>query len=156
MLSGWLGREPEVWEKVATYLDRYDTRYGIEPHGPEYSLTTPEEMLSAMSVSPQMGACPDTGVWATHSIDPTQGLAQLVADSGIDRILHTHIKGRNMAEGKGCAPGQDDIGLHRFVRLLRDAGYGGVYSLEYEADHDSDPEISAARSWLLEVFGDRL
>jgi sugar phosphate isomerase/epimerase len=154
MLTGWLGREPALWERLAGYLMRYDTRYGIEPHGPTYSLTMPEEMLAAMTVSKRIGTCPDTGVWAMHGVDPSEGLEALMAREPLGRVIHMHLKGRNLAEGRGCAPGEDDIGLDRFVRTLRDAGYAGVWSLEYEADHDSDPEIARARRWLLEILAE--
>ncbi|MFH1086265.1 MAG: TIM barrel protein, partial [Chloroflexota bacterium] len=100
-----------------------------------------------MAVSPRLGACPDTGVWARHDIDPTAGLAPLAV-----RMIHMHLKGYHRGDDRDCAPGADDIGLDGFLRAARDAGYGGVYSLEYEADHNSDAELTRARRWVIETL----
>lgn len=148
MLTGWLGREPELWEDLAGYLEQYDMRYGIEPHGPGYSLATVEEIKDALAVSDRIGVCPDTGVWAVQGIDPPAAVESLA-----DRVIHTHLKGYNRAK-KLCAPGDDDSGLDRVVRILRDTGYQGVYSIEFEADHDSDAEVARARQMILDILAE--
>jgi len=147
MLTGWLGPQKEVWERVVSLCERYDMRYGIEPHGPEYSLTFPEDLLKACAFSERLGVCPDTGVWAHQGVDVI-----LAVEKVAEHTIHMHLKGYHQDKGFGCAPGEDDIGLDRVVRFLRDAGYTGVYSLEYEADHDPDPELKRARAWLLDVL----
>lgn len=149
MLTGWLGREPELWETVAGYLERYDTRFGIEPHGPTYSLSTVQEIENALAVSDRIGVCPDTGVWAAQDIDPPVAVEVLA-----ERVIHTHLKGYNKAQSLWCAPGDDDIGLDRVVRILRDTGYQGVYSIEFEAAHDSDAEVARARQMVLDILSE--
>ena len=149
MLTGWLGPQPEVWDKVAGMCQRYGTCYGIEPHGPTYSLNTTDDILKACAVSERIGVCPDTGVWARQGIDPVDATKELA-----DRVIHTHLKGYHSGQGFGCAPGDDDIGLDRFLRVLRDAGYDGVYSLEYEADHNPDPELKRSLEWMLGILNE--
>ena len=147
MLSGWLGREPESLSKIASYCERYDKRYAIENHGPTYSLATAEEILAACGHSERIGACPDTGIFA-RAIGDAVGAAKLLAE----HTIHTHLKGFNKAKGAGCAPGDDDIGLDQVVRILRDIGYSGVYSIEYEVGHNPDAELVHARQWLLDTL----
>lgn len=147
MLTGWLGPQPEWWPTLAALLERYDLRFGIEPHGPQYSIATPEQILAACAASPRFGACPDTGVFVHQGVDAVKGVQVI-----LPQVIHTHLKGWNKAQNKGCAPGDDDIGLDEVVRMLRDGGYQGVYSLEYEVDHNPDAELKRSREWLLGVL----
>jgi sugar phosphate isomerase/epimerase len=147
MLSGWLGREPELVGKLATYLRRYDQRYAIENHGSTYSLATAEEILAACRQSDRIGACPDTGIFARATGEAVPAVELLA-----EQTIHTHLKGYSKEKGVDCAPGDDDIGLDRVVRILRDTGYSGVYSIEFEARHDPDPELARARKWMLDTL----
>jgi sugar phosphate isomerase/epimerase len=38
------------------------------------------------------------------------------------------------------------------VGMLRDSGYQGVYSIEYEVDHNPDTELVRSREWLLSLM----
>jgi len=147
MLTTWLSPDPAWWHTVADLLERYDTRFGIEPHGPEYSIATPEQILAACAVSPRIGACPDTGVFARQGQNAVEAVRAI-----LPHVIHTHLKGYHLAEGHGCVPGDDDIGLDQVVGMLRDSGYQGVYSIEYEVDHNPDTELVRSREWLLSLM----
>lgn len=147
MLTGWMGPQPEWWPTMAAMLEKYDTRFGIEPHGPQYSIATPEQILAACAVSPRIGACPDTGVFAHQGTDAVEGVRAI-----LPHIIHTHLKGHNQAQNRPCAPGDDDIGLSTVVAMLRDSGYDGVYSIEYEVDHKPDAELKRSREWMLGIL----
>jgi sugar phosphate isomerase/epimerase len=147
MLTGVLGPQPDWWPTMVSLLERYDTSYGIEPHPPEYAVATPEQILAACALSPRFGACPDTGHFAHQGMDVVAAVQTL-----LPHIIHTHLKGYNRAQKRGCAPGEDDIGLDQVLRLLRDSGYDGVYSIEYEVDHNPDAELKRSREWMLGVL----
>ena len=147
MMTGWLGRDPELPGILAGYLDRYELSYGIEPHPPEYSLLTADEIMAACESSARLGACPDTGNWEQHGVCAVEAMEKV-----LPRVIHTHLKGYCRATGQSCPPGQDDIGTDRIVAMLRDSGYDGVYSMEYEADHDPDPELAQSLAWLESIL----
>ncbi len=150
MVTGWMGPQPEWWPTMVSYLERYDMRYGIEPHGPEYSIATPEQINAACALSPRLGACPDTGVFVHQGVDAVEGVRAI-----LPHVIHTHLKGFNKAQNRSCAPGDDDIGLDQVVRMLRDSNYQGVYSLEYEIDHNPDAELKRSLEWMLGILNEK-
>lgn len=88
--------------------------------------------------------------WLSRFWEPT-----LRPASSRFQVIHIHLKGWNRAQHKGCAPGDDDIGLDQVAQTVCDGGYQGVYSLEYEVDHNPDAELQRSRRWLLGCWRDR-
>jgi len=85
-----------------------------------------------------------------QGVDAVEGVRAI-----LPQIIHTHLKGWDRAQHKGCAPGDDDIGLDQVAQMVCDGGYQGVYSLEYEVDHNPDAELQRSHQWLLGCWRDR-
>jgi sugar phosphate isomerase/epimerase len=149
LVTGWLGPQPEYWAEMAKLLERYDLRFGIEPHGPEYSIATWDQVRAACAMSDRYGACPDTGGMWRRGLNAVDVIREV-----LPLMVHVHLKGYNVAEKRNCAPGDDDIGLADVVRLLRDSNYQGIYNIEYEVDHKPDEELKRSRQWMLGILNE--
>ena len=118
-------------EAAMPMLDRlckeYGIKVGIHNHPKPSHYWGPETVLSAVKeVSPNIGACADTGHWYRSGIDPVEGLKQLKG-----RVVSLHYKDLNeqkedviFGTGVGKAEGQ--------LRELQAQGFRGPISIEFE------------------------
>lgn len=139
-----LGRESEG---VIALLRAYKLVLAIENqyHG------SARQLLAEIGNGPAelVGACVDTGSFATHGCDAAEAIEGLGA-----RVLHVHFRDvvptgsdKSVRFGQGCVP------LTRCVAALRRAGYAGAISVEHEPeDHDPREDCHASlallASWL--------
>ena len=118
---------PHRASEVEAVLASQGIRLGFENHPEEL---TPEHVLEKIGRGrhPHLGATIDTGWWGTHAFPVLDAV-----DALRDHLLHVHLK--NVA-----APGAHDaarwdegcLDLPAVVRRLRETGYTGWISLEYE------------------------
>jgi sugar phosphate isomerase/epimerase len=169
-LAGWFGATPEAFERccrlakavgtrvlggmtslawedrpaLERLLDSYDLLLAIENH-PE---KTPAELLEKIG-GERIGACVDTGIWATQGYDAVQAIQELAP-----HIFHVHLKDvLHVGEHESCRYGRGIVPLERCVGLLREMGYTGGYSVEHEPhDYDPTPDVADSaellRGWL--------
>jgi sugar phosphate isomerase/epimerase len=150
LVTGTLGREPELVDKLADYCHTYHKQYAIEPHGKDTTLADPREILAAIERHPDvLGACPDMGWFAREGYNPEEAVDMLKECS-----MHTHFKDFSYEAKKSCAPGDGDVDMRRVVGSLLSAGYDGVWSIEWEAPYDPSEDLRRARNYIASLLGD--
>lgn len=123
-------------------LERHGLRFGLENH-PE---PTPQTILDKIGDDTLIGACVDTGWFATQGYDAPRAIAELG-----DRIVHVHLKDV-LATGEPhetCRWGHGIVDVEACVRALRSIGYTGAISVEHEPEtFDPSEEVQAMRVQL--------
>lgn len=134
--------------RLLKYVERkvreYDVRYAIHNHGPDdlpYS-TADATMKWIGDLDPRIGICLDIGHNLRSGVCPIEDLRRHHA-----RIYDLHLKNVTAADrsGKTVELGRGLIRIPDLVRALRDVGYAGVCSLEFEKD-ENDPLPGVAES----------
>jgi sugar phosphate isomerase/epimerase len=148
-----------IYRQILPVAEAYRITVNIEPHG--YYTTKPEflaEML-AFSDSPYLRLNMDTGNTYIAGQDPAAFLARF-----LDKVDHVHIKDVSpdlaralRGELTGIAVSHCAIGegvnaenIRSVVRMLRQAGFRGVYSLECEGQ--GGPMLERSLAWVRELL----
>ncbi len=120
---------PYVDEKVK----EYDFNYAIHIHGPDIKLyPNAKDVIDHVGhLDPRIGMCLDIGHDTRDGFDPSEDLKKYH-----DRVFDIHIKDVTSASkaGSTCEMGRGIIDLPKFVKTLREVGYTGACSLEFEKD----------------------
>jgi len=143
LLSGFLGcnETNQLLDAMETYGAKYGIGYAIEPHGTSYSIADPAEIRRILDERSELiGVCPDPGWWAGQDIEPVAATELLK-----DRVTHTHLRCTLKPSGER-EPWAEGV-----IRVLKESGYQGVYSIEHEPKHDPGPELAEARAFILKV-----
>ena len=133
----------DIMEKL---VKEFDIKVGIHEHGkrandPSYKLWDPNFVLSLVKDrDPRMGACADTGHWATSGLKPVDCIKILKG-----RVISAHLKDR--AEiGKGLPDQVFGTGVSDIPGVLAELkaqGFNGNISIEYENNWDhSVPDVA--------------
>jgi L-ribulose-5-phosphate 3-epimerase len=134
------GSLPLEDSRLVPLLDARGLRFGLENH-PE---KTPRELRARLPDG--VGACVDTGWFATQGHDPASALEELR-----DRLVHVHLKDV-LAAGEPhetCRWGEGIVDVEACVRTLQRLGYEGGLSIEHEPEeHDPAEECRAMREEL--------
>ena len=125
-------------EECAAYAGKYGIMLGIENHGG--IVAEPQHLLDIIRAikSPWVGINLDTGNF--HTDDPYADLAK-IAPYAVNVQIKTEIKPR-AAKEKQLAD------LPRLVNIIRDSGYQGWVTLEYEALEDPWKAVPATLATL--------
>jgi sugar phosphate isomerase/epimerase len=108
---------------------------------PDYKVWSPNYVLSIVKDrDPRIGACADTGHWATSGLTPLDCVKILKG-----RIISVHMKDR-----PAIGPGQHDVpfgtgvlNLKAVLDELKSQGFKGNIAIEYEHNwENSVPEIT--------------
>ena len=146
--AGWPGEDPRpgiVWvDRVAEGLER--TLEFAEPRGFKFALDNHGNVTNEWPVqlmvfeklqSPSVGANLDTMNyrWYGHSVSFLKEIYAAIAPY----VIHTHLKDGvgSRAEYQGRILGEGEIPLEYAVKCLKDAGYAGDWTAEYEV-HGGD------------------
>ena len=133
----------DIIEKL---VKEFDVRVGIHEHArrpndPGYKVWDPNYVLSVVKDrDPRIGACADTGHWATSGIRPLDGLKILKG-----RIISCHLKDRpeigTQKPDTVYGAGVSDVGA--MLDELKRQGFEGNISIEYENNWDhSVPDVA--------------
>jgi sugar phosphate isomerase/epimerase len=136
-------QELDLIEKL---VKEFDIRVGIHEHArrpndPSYKVWDPKYVLSVVQHrDPRIGACADTGHWATSGLKPLEAVKVLKG-----RIMSCHLKERT-AIGKQLPDAIFGTGVSDIKGILdelRRQGFEGNISLEYENNWDhSVPDVA--------------
>jgi sugar phosphate isomerase/epimerase len=127
----------EALPLMVKLTEEYGIPIAIHNHGPEDKLyPTLKELRQYIAPLPStVGLCVDTGHFARSGIDPL-----VVLDEFADRINGIHLKDM-VSDGKGGWEdriiGKGNLDLPGLVKTLKDIGFDGYCSLEYESDPDN-------------------
>jgi len=147
-----------IYTQIVRTAELYDIVINIEPHG--YFTTKPdymEEMLNFVP-SPNLRLNMDTGNTFIAGQDPVAFLKRLIG-----YVSHVHVKDVSeslAAASRGdltgiavshCAIGDgvNASGIRACVKMLVEAGYDGVLSLECEGQ--GGPMLERSRQWVSEL-----
>ncbi len=133
----------DIIEKL---VKEFDIKVGIHEHGkrandPSYKIWDPNYVLSLVKDrDPRMGACADTGHWATSGLKPLDCIKLLKG-----RIISAHLKERTEI-GKGLPDQVYGTGVSDIAGILNELkaqGFNGNISIEYENNWDhSVPDVA--------------
>ena len=133
----------DIIEKL---VKEFDIRVGYheharQPNNPKYEVWDPKYVLSLVKDrDPRIGACADTGHWATSGLKPLDAVRILKG-----RIVSVHLKDRpvigQQREDVILGTGVSDI--RGILQELKSQGFVGNISMEYEANwNDSVPDVA--------------
>jgi sugar phosphate isomerase/epimerase len=133
----------DIIEKL---VKEFDIRVGIHEHArrpdnPDYKVWDPNYVLSVVKArDKRIGACADTGHWATSGIKPLDALKILEG-----RIISCHLKDRPII-GKQQPDAVFGTGVSDICGLLKELkrqGFEGNISIEYENNWDNSvPDVA--------------
>jgi len=133
----------DIIEKL---VKEFDIRVGIHEHGrrpddPNYKVWDPNYVLSVVKDrDARIGACADTGHWATSGIKPLDGLRILKG-----RVISCHLKDRPEigAQKPDTIYGTGVSDVAGMLDELKKQGFEGNISIEYENNWDhSMPDVA--------------
>ncbi len=135
---------PELLPQVEQKVGQYDIQVAIHNHGPGDNVyPTPQAVYEKIQgLDKRIGICHDVGHTRRVGLDPVEQTLKCA-----DRILDVHIKDVTEASAKGgaCEIGRGVLDIPRILRTIRQIGFQGVMSFEYEKDAD-DPLAGLAES----------
>ena len=122
----------ECLKRCAEWLDDVDVHLAIDNHGVVTNDGDLQLRLFETVGSPRVGANLDTMNyrWFGHDIATINRFYEILAP----HTFHTHMKdGTGARENyNGAALGEGEIDLHHAINCLKNAGYDGVWTAEYE------------------------
>lgn len=141
---------------IEPLVKEFDIRLGIHEHAkrpndPSYKIWDPNYVLSLVKDrDPRMGACADTGHWASSGLQPVECLRILKG-----RVMSVHLKDR-AAIGSHLPDQIYGMGVSNIkgcLDELKAQGFDGNISIEYENNWDhSVPDVAQCvgfiRGWV--------
>lgn len=114
--------------------EKNDVKYALDNHGLVSNDAELQLEIFRRLDSPRVGANLDTMNyrWFGYAVDELSGIYQKIAPW----TFHTHIKdGTGVQKNyQGEALGDGEVPISQAITSLRDAGYNGVYCIEYEGN----------------------
>jgi len=119
-------------KRCAEWLDEVDVRLALDNHGVVTNDGDLQLMLVEVVDSPRVGVNLDTMNyrWFGHDLATINHFYEILAP----HTFHTHMKdGTGSRENySGTALGEGETELHHAINCLKDAGYDGAWTAEYE------------------------
>jgi sugar phosphate isomerase/epimerase len=140
--------DPDSFDSLDKLCEEYKIAIGIHPHGPEglgrlHRWYSAETILKAVKDHhPLVGSCLDTGhliraAQLGKKLDPAQQIRLMGARNfGIHLKDHDNDRKTDVVFGKGV------LDVMAVLKALRDVGFKGMISIEYEANPaDPSPDV---------------
>ena len=128
----WEGMMGEAFKRCAEFLESCGVRIALDNHGISTNDGELQVRLIEKVGSDRMGVNLDTMNyrWFGHDLDRCDHFFAIVAP----HAFHTHLKDGtgSRQDYKGAALGEGEVNLAHAVRCLKEAGYDGVWAVEYE------------------------
>jgi sugar phosphate isomerase/epimerase len=132
-------------DTIEKMVKEYDILVGFHDHpkrrdDPNYRMWDPNYVLSVVKDrDPRIGSCADTGHWVRSGLKPVDCLRILKG-----RIISSHLKDLNqMGEGHDVPFGTGMSDIPGILQELRDQGFSGNISIEYEYHWENSlPEVA--------------
>ncbi|GAB4158691.1 MAG: hypothetical protein Fur0037_26150 [Planctomycetota bacterium] len=143
--------EPDAWDLAERFADEYGIALACHNHPKPSRYWDPRKVLEAVNGrSLLLGACADTGHWPRSGLDPLECLKQLG-----DRVRTLHFKDIAPADRSGIDRpwGTGEGHAAAMLDLLRERGFRGVFSIEYETGKGEQLERNVAR--CIEFFDEQ-
>src|SRR5439155_11249484 len=115
--------------------------HGRQPDNPDYKVWDPKYVMSVVrNRDPRIGACADTGHWATSGLKPLDAVKILKG-----RIVSCHLKDRAVIghETPDVILGTGVSDISAILGELKQQGFEGNISIEYENNWEhSVPDVA--------------
>jgi len=128
----WDGMLLAAFKRCAEFVEELDVRIALDNHG--LSTNDGDWQLSLIERvgSDRLGVNLDTMNyrWYGHDLDKIDHFYEILAP----HVFHTHMKdGTGSRQSyKGTALGEGEVHLEHAVKCVKEAGYDGVWTAEYE------------------------
>ena len=128
----WDGMLLEAFKRCMDFVERLEVRIALDNHG--LSTNDGDWQLSLIERvgSDRLGVNLDTMNyrWYGHDLEKIDHFYEILAP----HVFHTHMKDGtgSRQEYKGAALGEGEIHLDHAVKCLKEAGYDGAWTAEYE------------------------
>jgi len=137
----------EAFDGIEKLCDEFEINLAVHNHpkSPQSKYWQPENVLAVCKGrGKRIGACCDTGHWVRSGIDPIECLKKMEG-----RIISMHLKdvielGNPKARDVPLGAGKANYAA--VLKELRDQGFKGVMSIEYE--HDSEKLVDEVAQCL--------
>jgi sugar phosphate isomerase/epimerase len=145
-LYGITTESVEELDTIEKLVKEFDIRVGIHEHGrrpndASYKVWDPHYVLSVVKDrDKRIGACADTGHWATSGLQPLEALKILKG-----RVISCHLKERPVIgkQQPDAIYGTGVSNIKGMLDELKKQGFEGNISLEYENNWDhSVPDVA--------------
>ncbi len=134
----------ELLPYVDSKVKEYDYRVAIHLHGPDMPLypDATDVWENTKDLDPRIGMCLDIGHDLRNGCDPVEDFRKYSS-----RVFDVHLKDVTDASkaGTGIEIGRGKIDFPALIKVMREVGYSGKVSLEYEKDM-KDPFLGIAES----------
>lgn len=122
----------EAFKRCADFLEEFDVRIALDNHGVTTNDGDWQLSLIERVGSKRIGVNLDTMNyrWYGHDLDEIDRFYKILAP----HVFHVHMKDGtgSRQDYKGAALGEGEIHLDYAVELLKEAGYDGAWTAEYE------------------------
>lgn len=132
--------KPGVMDLVDSLAQAYGINVGIHNHPKPSFYWSPDTLLKYVAGhSERLGACADVGHWVRSGLDPVECLKKL---DGRIRSLHFKDLNEKARKAHDVPWGTGISDVPAMLQVLKDQGFQGVFSVEYEYHWTSSmPEI---------------
>jgi len=130
-----VGIDPSLFGPVGKLCDEYDINIALHNHGEKFRWGSAESLAEAFSAtSPRVGLCLDTAWCIDAGEEPCEWLERFG-----ERLYGVHLKDFAYESGKrrDVIVGTGGLALPQFMLQLRQLGFDGYMSMEYEGDVDN-------------------
>ncbi|MEW6360153.1 MAG: sugar phosphate isomerase/epimerase [Planctomycetota bacterium] len=132
--------QPDALDSLEKLVEEYQINIAIHNHGPKSLYSSDEDIRKVVEGrSNRIGLCIDTGHFMRSDVNPVDVVREFSP-----RIHGVHLK--DAKDKKDCIVGTGNLDLVGFLQALKEIGFKGYFSLEYESDPD-DP-VPAMRECL--------
>ncbi len=133
-----LSADPDPTDETMALVEKLAAEHGIKiaihNHGPGSRYSTVEDVLKvAEGRNEYIGACVDTGHFLRSGVDPVEAIRRLGK-----RVHGVHLKDWAGVEGEWPVFGEGKLDMVAVFRSLKEIGFTGFISIEYEA-HPDEP-----------------
>ncbi len=144
----WVELMIEGFSRCRGFIEQEGFQLALDNHGLVTNDADVQIGLLEAVGSKHMGANLDTMNyrWAGHPVEKVNEFYEKIAPW----VLHVHMKdGRNsLADYQGTALGEGEVDLNWAVQCLKQAGYQGVWCVEYEGSSDHIEGFRKGLEWL--------
>jgi sugar phosphate isomerase/epimerase len=143
---------PDAYALVDRLSEEHGVKVAIHNHGRDHHYGTFDQVQEVFShTSPRFGLCLDTAWFLDAGCDPVEAI-----DVFQDRLQGVHLKDFVFDDQGGHQDviiGTGGLDLPLFMQRLRDVGFDGYLSIEYEGDPDNPlPQVQECVRVIQEVI----
>jgi sugar phosphate isomerase/epimerase len=141
---------PSQFDFIEKMCDNYKINIAIHNHPSPSQYWHPDSVLTHVAGrSQRIGACPDIGHWVRSGVDPVEALRKLKG-----RVISIHFKDVNTKsrDAHDVIWGTGLANVPGVLQELKDQGFKGVFSIEYEYNWDNSvPDIAESLKNFREI-----